>query len=101
MSETEGRSGVGPRTGDQMIDRHLPTPGSFADHIYAVAMGPSRDEGDMAVMSQVAADVLAMPEMQALRTYLAVEFYHKRPGASAQMMRDEFLPESVIDWMLS
>ena len=45
--------------------------------------------------------VLDMPEMQAIRTYLAVEFYHKRPGASAQMMRDEGLPDCVVDWVLS
>ena len=97
----------GPRTGDWAIDKYLPTPGTFADAIYAVAMGPSRDEFDMAWMSHVAADVLNMPEMQAIRLALrqcaAREVFSDRGGVSTvrQGLECLGLPVSIIEWVLA
>ena len=47
--------------------------------------------------------VLDMPEMHALRTFLAREFrtYNQTPSRSRALMIDEGIPANVADWVLS
>jgi len=56
-----------------------------------------------AVRRKAAEAVLDMPEMHALRTFLAREFrtYNQTPSRSRALMIDEGLPANVADWVLS
>jgi len=52
---------------------------------------------------EAAQAVLDMPEMHALRTFLAREFrtYNQTPSRSRALMIDEGIPANVADWVLS
>ena len=56
-----------------------------------------------AVRRKAAEAVLDMPEMQALRTFLDLEFrtYNVSPSRSRALMINEGIPANVADWVLS
>jgi len=100
MSDSPLPSTLSPRSGDPYIDRHLPSPGSFEDRIYAVLMNGSTDEGDMGFFSLAAHDLLAMPEMQAIRDWIAERAREVvDDGWTARQALGQ-LPASVVDWLL-